>query len=188
MDGEFLLQLKTFILKHEWLPTITNQFRGTIGQEKIKAWACVTLAWVAEWLPHLAMIQVAWVRIPELTLSAPNSLKGWVCAVISVWLVHTKEHVWTIWTCPTTILLPVCVCVQHKKNKKRLTKRHAEKRTSPTWRGRPVCSPGSWSGRRWLPLITEWHRSIYLGHKNNVKHCWKFYTLRSCNLDYFSCE
>ena len=36
----------------------------------------------------------------------PNSLKkAGVCAIMSMWLVHIKEHMWTIGTCPTTVLL-----------------------------------------------------------------------------------
>ena len=28
-----------------------------------------------------------------------------LCAVMSMWLVHIKEHVWSVGTCPTTVLL-----------------------------------------------------------------------------------
>ena len=31
------------------------------------------------------------------------------------------------------------------------------KRYGLAWEGGPVCSPGSWSGRWWLPLNKEWH-------------------------------
>ena len=37
----------------------------------------------------------------------PNLVKkSGVCAVMSLWLVHIKDHVWSIRICPTTILLP----------------------------------------------------------------------------------
>ena len=45
---------------------------------------------------------------------SPTRKKGRVCAIMSIWLVHIKEHVWTIGTCPTTILLStitMCECV-----------------------------------------------------------------------------
>ena len=42
--------------------------------------------------------------------------KAGVCTIMFIWLVHIKENVWTIGTCPTTILLSTvtmyeCVCV-----------------------------------------------------------------------------
>ena len=46
--------------------------------------------------------------------SSPTRKKAGVCAIMSIWLVHIKEHVWTIGTCPTTILLStitMCECV-----------------------------------------------------------------------------
>ena len=39
---------------------------------------------------------------------SPTYKKAGVCAITSIWLVHIKEHVWTIRTCPTTIFLPDC--------------------------------------------------------------------------------
>ena len=39
---------------------------------------------------------------------SPTHKKAGVCAIMSMWLVHIREHVWTIGTCPTTILLPDC--------------------------------------------------------------------------------
>ena len=35
----------------------------------------------------------------------PTHKKARVFAIMSVWLVHIKEHVWTVRTCPTTTLL-----------------------------------------------------------------------------------
>ena len=43
--------------------------------------------------------------IKEVPRVFPNSQKARVCAVMPMWLVHIQEHVWTIGTCPTTILL-----------------------------------------------------------------------------------
>ena len=37
--------------------------------------------------------------------------KARVCAIMSTWLVHIKEYVWTIGACPTTILLPDLSCI-----------------------------------------------------------------------------
>ena len=44
---------------------------------------------------------------------SPTHKKAGVCAIVSIWLVHIKEHVWAIGTCPTTILLSaVIMCEQ----------------------------------------------------------------------------
>ena len=47
--------------------------------------------------------------------STPQLIKkAGVCAIMSMWLVHIKEHVWTIGKCPTTVLLSavtMCECV-----------------------------------------------------------------------------
>ena len=45
---------------------------------------------------------------------SPTRKKAGVCAIMSIWLVHIKEHVCTVGTCPTTILLStvnMCECV-----------------------------------------------------------------------------
>ena len=47
-----------------------------------------------------------------------------MCAVMSMWLVYIKEHMWSIGTCPTTILLSAmseCVsecCIEGLNNKR----------------------------------------------------------------------
>ena len=49
--------------------------------------------------------------------------KAGVCAIMSIWLVHIKEHVWTVGTCPTTILLStitMCECVCEWQHWRRL--------------------------------------------------------------------
>ena len=80
--------------------------------------------------------------------------KAGMSAVMSMWLVHIKEHVWTIWICPTTILLPT-----RYECGKFVALKEDRGRHCPTWDGKPVCSTGSWSGRRWLLLnIKEWQR------------------------------
>ena len=92
---------------------------------------------------------------------SPTRKKAGVCAIMSIWLVHIKEHVWTVGTCPTTILLSavtMCACVCEWQQWRRLYQEdlHA------AWGMRPVCSPGSWSGRGWLPLILAWHSQKWL--------------------------
>ena len=76
---------------------------------------------------------------------------------MSIWLVHIKEHVWTmVGTCPTTILLSavtMCECVCEWQQWRRLY----QEDLCAAWGMWPVCSPGSWSGRGWLPLILAWH-------------------------------
>ena len=86
---------------------------------------------------------------------SPTRKKAGVCAIMSIWLVHIKEHVWTIGTCPTTILLStvnMCECVWMAA-----LKAVGKRGSVPLVDCGPVCSPGSWSGRGWLPLILAWH-------------------------------
>ena len=43
---------------------------------------------------------------------SPTRKKAGVCAIMSIWLVHIKEHVWTVGTCLTTVLLStVTMCM-----------------------------------------------------------------------------
>ena len=80
---------------------------------------------------------------------SPTHEKARVCAIMPLWLAHIKEHVWTVRTCPTTILLPPrCECVHNVQ----LWRQKRKKRYCLILDGAPVCSPRSWSGRRWLPL------------------------------------
>ena len=85
---------------------------------------------------------------------SPTRKKAGVCAIMSIWLVHIKEHVWTVGTCPTTILLStvnMCECVWMAA-----LKAVGKRGSVPLVDCGPVCSPGSWSGRGWLPLILAW--------------------------------
>ena len=130
-------------------------------------WAWLVLGWVTLWdtlvvlrcdwnLLCCAMAYYVWAykRFPE---CFPTHKKAGVCAVMPMWLVHIKEHVWTVGTCLTTTLLSAmseCVneCCIERPNKNEI------------WDGRPVCSPGSWSGRVWLPLkksgMTVWKSGL----------------------------
>ena len=79
-----------------------------------------------------------------------------MCAIMSMWLVHIKEHMWTIGTCPTTVLLSIMSeCVYEWQHWRWLVLGILHK----VW-CRPICSPGSWSGRGWLPLILVCHRTV----------------------------
>ena len=63
---------------------------------------------------------------------------------------------WTIGTCPTTVLLSTmseCVYVWQLWRRLLLGILHK------MWCV-PVCSPGSWSGRGWLPLILAWRSKV----------------------------
>ena len=87
---------------------------------------------------------------------SPTHKKAGMCAIMSIWLLHIKEHVWTIGTCPTTILLSavtMCECASEWQQWRQLYQEdlHA------AWGIRLVCSPGSQSGWGWLPLILAWH-------------------------------
>ena len=99
---------------------------------------------------------------------SPTRKKARVCAIMSIWLVHIKEHVWTVRTCPTTILLSavtMCECVCEWQQWRRLYQEDLR----AAWGMRPVCSLGSWSGRGWLPLILAWHSQKWLALAANVK-------------------
>ena len=50
------------------------------------------------------MAYVIWAH-KRFTECYPTCKKAGLCAVMSMWLVNIKEHVWSIGTCPTTILL-----------------------------------------------------------------------------------
>ena len=103
---------------------------------------------------------------------SPTHKKAGVCAIMSIWLVHIKEHVWTIGTCPTTIFLSavtMCECVYEWQQWRRLYQEDLH----TAWGMWPVCSPGSWSGRGWLPLILAWHSQKWLALAANVKRSQK---------------
>ena len=117
---------------------------------------------------------------------SPTRKKSGVCAIMSIWLVHIKEHVWTVRTCPTTILLSAvttCECVCEWQQWRRLYQEdlHA------AWGMQPVCSPGSWSGRGWHPLILVWHSQKWLALAANVKWSWKLMAkLTGCYIKSYS--
>ena len=94
----------------------------------------------------------------ELARVLPNSLKGrGVCYHVYVIGAHKK------WThvnhqnmpnhCTSIYHEWMCVCVWQQWGGLLLGILHK------MWWG-PVCSPGSWSGRGWLPLILVWHRVV----------------------------
>ena len=80
-----------------------------------------------------------------------------MCYHVYVIGAHKRTHVGLLETCPTTVLLSTmseCVYVCGKQwGWLLLGILHK------MW-CRPVCSPGSWSGRGWLPLILVWHRIV----------------------------
>ena len=93
---------------------------------------------------------------------SPTRKKAGVCAIMSIWLVHIKEHVWTVGTCPTTILLSavtMCECVCEWQQWRRLY----QEDLCAAWGMWPVCSPGSWSGERVAPSHTSVTQSKVIG-------------------------
>ena len=87
----------------------------------------------------------------------PNPLKGWgVCYHVYVIGAHKRTHV-DCQNMPnhcTSIYHEwMCVCVWQQWGWLLLGILHK------MWCG-PVCFPGSWSGRGWLPLILVWHRIV----------------------------
>ena len=84
--------------------------------------------------------------IQEFTECYLTHKKAGLCAVMSMWLVHIKEHVWSIgYAQPPSFYLWASwgvKCCAGGLN---------EKEVWPCMRGQPVCSPGSWSGRGGSP-------------------------------------
>ena len=137
----------------------------------ILTWVCVTLVlYVIQALFCICLSNTKWAS--GWRECSPTRKKAGVCAIMSIWLVHIKEHVWTVGTCPTTILLSAvttCECVCEWQQWRRLYQEDLR----AAWGMRPVCSPGSRSGRGWLPLILAWHSQKWLALAANVKRSWK---------------
>ena len=109
--------------------------------------------WLSPVMFHYGLCHM---NIQEAPRVLPNSLKGWGVCYHVMWLVHIKEHMWTVGTCPTTVFLStMSECVYEWQHWRWLVLGILHK----VW-CRPVCSPGSWSGRGWLPLILVWHRTV----------------------------
>ena len=89
-----------------------------------------------------AMAYVIWVykRFPVCSLTCK---KAGVCAVMPMWLVHIKEHVWTVRTSPTT--MSECV---NEYSIKRLNK----KEVLPHMRWQTCMLPRELIWEGWLPL------------------------------------
>ena len=56
-------------------------------------------------MPAVFCYGLCHMSIQEFTECYLTRKKAGLCAVMSMWLVHIKEHVWSVGTCPTTILL-----------------------------------------------------------------------------------
>ena len=87
---------------------------------------------------------------------SPTRKKAGVCAIMSIWLVHIKEHVWTVGTCPTTILLStvnMCECVWMAA-----LKAVGKRGSVPLVDCGPVCSPGVDLGEG--GSLSYWHDTV----------------------------
>ena len=98
-----------------WIPHWQGvTIHGLITEVK-QLWAHLVLGWMTIWGKLVAandvidaccglLWLVIWAckRFPE---CSPTIKKPGVCAVMSMWLVHIKECMWSIRTCPTTMLL-----------------------------------------------------------------------------------
>ena len=85
----------------------------------------------------------------NLTRVLPNSLKGWVCATMSMWLAwQTLKNMCgpLEYTQPPCFYLPDMSVWVHETSKCMALK--ADRGTVLHEIGRPVCCPGSWCGRR----------------------------------------
>ena len=104
-------------------------------------------------MPAVFCYGLCHMSIQEFTECYLTHKKAGLCAVMSMWLVHIKEHVWSIgYAQPPSFYLWASrgvKCCAGGLNKKEVW---------PCMRGQPVCSPGSWSGRGWLPL-KKWNDS-----------------------------
>ena len=108
---------------------------GPITEVK-QLWVWLILEWVTVWdtlvaakmwfTPAAFCYGLCHMSMQEVPRVLPNSWKARVCDVMPMWLVHIKEHVWTIRTCPTTILLSAmneCVneyCIKRQNKKEAL--------------------------------------------------------------------
>ena len=102
------------------------------------------------------MTYVIWTS-KEVPRVLPNSLPGWgVCYQVYVIGPHERTHVDHRNMpnhCTSIYHEWMCVCVWQQWGRLLLGILHK------MWCG-PVCSPGSWSGRGWHPLILVWHRVV----------------------------
>ena len=117
-------------LPHEMCHNLNKDFPPWQGMticgpntEVKQLWAWLVLGWVTIWDTLVAAKDVIyachvllWLMSYEYTRgsqSVPELIKkAGVCTVMSMWLVHIKEHVSSIRTCPTTILLSTMIeCV-----------------------------------------------------------------------------
>ena len=82
----------------------------------------------------------------------PDSVKkAGVCAVMSMWLVHIKDYLWTVgFSSNQGVSNSSGVRWTGYDGKMQNTE-------CTTWGNTTVCSPGSWYMRRWLPLTKDWH-------------------------------
>ena len=94
-------------------------------------------------------------NIQEVPRVLPNSLKGWgVCYQVYVIGAHKRTHV------DYRNMPNHCTSIHHEwmyewQHWRRLLLGILHR----VW-CRPVFSPGSWSGRGWLPLILVWHTTV----------------------------
>ena len=98
-------------------------------------------------MPAVFCYGLCHMSIQEFTECYLTHKKARLCAVMSMWLVHIKEHVWSI-----GYAQPPSFYLWASRGVKCCAGGLNEKEVWPCMRGQPVCSPGSWSGRGWLPL------------------------------------
>ena len=104
-------------------------------------------------MPAVFCYGLCHMSIQEFTECYLTHKKARLCAVMSMWLVHIKEHVWSI-----GYAQPPSFYLWASRGVKCCAGGLNEKEVWPCMRGQPVCSPGSWSGRGWLPL-KKWNDS-----------------------------
>ena len=156
---------------------VTTQ--GQITEVK-QLWAQLALGWVTVWDTLVDAKDVIDTCCVLLWLMSYEHMRGFsecsstckkagVCAVMPMWLVHIKEHVWTVRTCPTTMLLSAmseCVndCYIERPNKRG---------TASYEMARPVCSPGSWSWKGLAPPQEKCNDTVWKnsGLSRKMKNC-----------------
>ena len=94
----------------------------------------------------------------------PDSVRDWGVYCHIYVMVHIKDHLWAIGFMPN-----------HRVSNSpgvRWTGYDGkiQKVECVTWSRNTVCSPGSWDGRRWLPLTKDWHSQNSQNQRKGVNH------------------
>ena len=116
-------------------------------------------------MPAVLCYGLCHMSIQEFTECCLTRKKAGLCTVMSMWLVHIKRTCVVRWNMPNH-----CTSIYREWVGSAAVKGQM-KRYCLAWDGGPVCSPGSWSGRGWLPLSEEQHSMCKNGLAEKVVKC-----------------